>query len=585
MIARGLKDTLIVLGCGSHKETPLRTGESESQADLVSVWNLEDSPHGYPVSLERTGFLSISQLGELYGAANQQLSRDVATGRRPPADLNGHFLLFAWDEANRVLRVWTDRFGTIHAYYASNGKRTAIGTSFRSVASVASCRELDWEALAGFFGFGFFPADRTFYRDVCILMPASVYTFDAEGRLLSHERYWTWNYAPDYTRSYDATVAEFADLFRIVMQDLLREGRIALPISGGLDSRSTIAVVNKELVDSGRLWAYSYGYGTESVETSIAQQVAQARSIPFSRFAIQPYLFDRIDLVMDCIEGFQDITQCRQAAVAEAIASHSDYVIAAHWGDVWLDDMGLADFEQTPMTHERIEEFALRKMLKRGREWLLQKLCTPHVPRVELTDLLRSFVRDELEDLSHISDPDFRVKALKTMTWCFRWTCASLRMFHPGAFPRLPFYDTRMTDFFSTVPTHFLKGRRLQIDYLKRSAPDLARIKWQPYDANLYAYHRFGTWHIPKRALKKAWRILTRKPVIQRNWEVQFLNEQGRQGLTHWLLRSGLRLHDLVPRRDVQELVERLYRNPHDPGLGYAVSMLLTFSVWLERYG
>ena len=61
-------------------------------------------------------------------------------------------------------------------------------------------------------------------------------------------------------------------------------------------------------------------------------------------------------------------------------------------------------------------------------------------------------------------------------------------MYQAGAFPRLPFYDTRLADFFATVPTAFVKGRRLQIDYLKRFAPDLARIKWQAYDTNLYRY-------------------------------------------------------------------------------------------------
>ena len=32
----------------------------------------------------------------------------------------------------------------------------------------------------------------------------------------------------------------------------------------------------------------------------------------------------------------------------------------------------------------------------------------------------------------------------------FRWTTTSLRMFQAAAFPRLPFYDTRMADFFSS---------------------------------------------------------------------------------------------------------------------------------------
>ena len=63
----------------------------------------------------------------------------------------------------------------------------------------------------------------------------------------------------------------------------------------------------------------------------------------FQAFTIHPYLFHNLNLVLDSVEGFQDVTQCRQAAVVGEIASQADYLIAAHWGDVWLDDMGLAE--------------------------------------------------------------------------------------------------------------------------------------------------------------------------------------------------------------------------------------------------
>ena len=149
----------------------------------------------------------------------------------------------------------------------------------------------------------------------------------------------------------------------------------------------------------------------------------------------------------------------------------------------------------------------------------------------------------------------------------------------------MPFYDTRLSDFFGTVPSEFVSQRRLQIDYLKRYAPDLARIKWQVYDTNLFRYHAFNTWLLPKRAVKKAWRLLRGKPVIERNWEVQFLNPQGRRGLEHWLLRPGLRLHEFFPPAALAGLLQDFFQDPLAQKRGYTVSMLLTFSVWLEHYG
>jgi hypothetical protein len=155
-------------------------------------------------------------------------------------------------------------------------------------------------------------------------------------------------------------------------------------------------------------------------------------------------------------------------------------------------------------------------------------------------------------------------------------------MYQAGAFQRLPFYDTRMTDFFAGVPTAFVEGRKLQIDYLKRFAPDLARITWQAYGTNLYRVAYFDTWLLPTRAVKKAMRALSGRRVPQRNWEVQFLSAEGRLGLERQLLSPGRKLHSLVDIRDVRELLDAFFSSPFEEGRGYTVSMLLTFAACLE---
>jgi hypothetical protein len=157
-------------------------------------------------------------------------------------------------------------------------------------------------------------------------------------------------------------------------------------------------------------------------------------------------------------------------------------------------------------------------------------------------------------------------------------------MFQPAAFPRLPFYDTRLSEFCCTVPTEYLRGRRLQVDYLRRRAPDLARIAWQATGRNLFQYDRSDLMKLPRRALRKLWRGLTGRPVIQRNWEVQFLSRAGRQGLERFLLRDDLRLHEFVSPAAVRELLDGFYGAPQANKRGYTVSMLLTFSAWLENY-
>jgi hypothetical protein len=454
-----------------------------------------------------------------------------------------------------------------------------------AVAGAAGCAELDWDGLASFFRFGFFIGDRTHYNRVRILRPATHCILNQDGRLLFEQRYWHWWHSPRTDRSYDETIEEFAGIFGLVMSDLSANGRIAYPISGGLDSRSTIATIDPASDLTNRSWTYSYGYSDDSIETKIASQIATLRHLNFKRYTIHPYLFDRLDLIMNSIEGFQDITQARQAAITQDIARNADYLIAAHLGDIFLDDMGLPAVEPGALTDDDYLAVALEKIKKGGSDWLIENLCRDRISEKEVDPLLNRLVSEELRRVSEVQEPDFHVKAFKVDQWCARWTTASLRMFQAAAFPRLPFYDTRLTDFFATVPATYVAGRRLQIDYLKRYAPDLAGVIWQVTGVDLFKGNQNSTWSVSRRAINKGLRLIRGQKVIERNWEVQFLGESGQRGLQAWLLQPGLKLHELVPRSKVADLIDRFYSDPLADKRGYTISMLLSFSAWLEILG
>ena len=580
-------DVLVTFGLSAAPPArrPAAPFAAAGSGDGWRVWESPPAPDwaGAPVLRLREGAWTAWLLGELYATPRpDEAVRAVLAGRVAPDTLNGHFALLAHDATADEWHVWTNRYATFHLYYASDGRRAALGTCFRAVAAAAG-PELDWEGLTSFCALGYFAADRTFLTGVRILRPATHTRLDGRGRLLSEERTWHWWHAPDASRSAAATLDEFADRFQTVMNELLADGRVAVPISGGLDSRSTVAAIGRDAAPQ-RLWAYSYGYQPDSVETRIAGQIAAAHGLPFQSFTIRPYLFDSLPRVMSSVEGFQEVTQARQAAVAEAISAHSDYLIAAHWGDVLLGDMGVA---HSPAPSDPVAT-AFYKFRKGGSDWLLDNVCRPHLGRTDPQALLRDLLAAEVARIGPLGDADYTIKALKMEQWGARWTTASLRMFQSAAFPRLPFYDTRLADFFATVPTPLVAGRRLQIEYLKRFAPDLARVPWQQTGRNLFSDGGFAPLHLAGRALRKTQRAITGRRVLERNWEVQFLSEDGRAGLNEWLLRPGRRLHDHVPAAAIRDLLAAFARDPWGetrgaaPKPAYAVATLLTLSTWLD---
>jgi len=549
-----------------------------SRLSFARVWMTDPDQDwkGFPCSSFENEHWQAWMIGESDGKAS------IMQILLEPGKLNGHCFLLAYEATTQHWHLLTNRLGTLHAFYAWDGKQGALGTFSPAVASAANKKQLDWQALGSFFRFGFFTNAATYWQGVTLVRPGTHLVLDAQGKVLSEEQTWRWHYDPSTSLSYDQAVEEFHDLFEQVLREQSQGKQLALPISGGLDSRCTVAVLGKRVMDGSQsLYPFSYGYDQDSQELKIASRVAQSRGLALKKWTITPYLFDQLDRVIASVEGFQDITQCRQASVVDALGQNADYLLAAHWGDVWLDDMGFLDGDDS-LPQDTLASKMAQKFTKKGSADLL-KLFAHQLPTDAESSLVEQ-IGEDLKTLSDIEEVDFKVKAWKTQEWSHRWTLASLKMYQAGLFPVLPFYDQRLVDFFCRVPSQYVAGRRLQIDYLKRFAPDLAKIPWQKYDASLFNYQHFNTWLLPKRALKKAWRLLTNQKVIQRNWEVQFLNPQGRAGLQRWLLQDGLKLHDLLRVADLRALVEDLYREP-TAGRGYAVSMLLTFSAWLEHYG
>ena len=224
-------------------------------------------------------------------ACLQQALLDLAAGKLEYEKLNGRFLLVIRDDTQQEWQIVTDRLGAMHCYWVRRGDRIiALGSHLAAVVRHASDKTLDWEALVSFFAFGFFMDEQTHYTDVSILPPHSVYYVGDDGRLRQQQRYWEWQHRVDAARSYGETLEEYDMLLKQAMRRCTVGGEVALPISGGLDSRSLAAVAERDSIAQ----AYSYGYSANSVEIKLGRRVAQSKGFDFTAHVIDDYLFERL---------------------------------------------------------------------------------------------------------------------------------------------------------------------------------------------------------------------------------------------------------------------------------------------------
>ncbi len=469
------------------------------------------------------------------------------------------------------LRQWQidlDPWQAVHLYSSADG---LVASRMRSLAAGSSIDDLDWDGLAAFLRFGMFLGERTHLRHVRALRGGHRYWLKPDLGLDDGERIWHWPRV-EPPASFEDAVDLFGDLLEAAVCRRLPEGPVALPLSGGLDSRCLLAAATRNTPPAS-LTTFSYGYTPTSIELEIGRQLAGRASTPHQSWVIDQYLPQRLDRAQELLEGFQDVFQARQLAFEPQLAEF-EAVLGGHWGDVWFDSPGpippgtntvdwLLDHWSTPGARDLMQVFdpALGDLGGRARG-LLTEEWTRTAPDEEVFDR--------------------RYKIFKTEQWSARWTLASIRAYQGSTVPRLPYYDLDLASFALSLPGEYLRGRRLQVEYLKRHASQLADVEWQQAGASLFSLDH-GARNAVRRAWRKAHRIVGRRRVVERNWEVQLAGAAGEQMLQRWLLQPELALRRLCVPGRLDAYVDR-FRAHRDRETGSGVCRLITLSHWLETH-
>lgn len=425
----------------------------------------------------------------------------------------------------------------------------------------------DYKAICIYAACGFFMDDDTYYTDVKYVKPASQYSI-ADGIITIEENpYFDWYYKPRDISLSQAT-DEFAHLFHDILNTETKDKKVILPLSGGLDSRTLAA----GLKNHPNLWSYSYEFKDGIKEAQYSKKIANAENFNFKEYQIgEGYLWNKIEELAKINGCMSEFTHARQMAVIDEVSKHGDAFVLGHWGDVLFDGMGVP----TQMTEEDYIVTMYKKVLKkRGRElgvalWQMWGLDG------EFDHYLKSRLSVSLDAIK-INNTNAKIRAFKSIHWAPRWTSTNLQIFSNSNENILPYYDDRMCDFICNIPEDLLNSRQIQIEYLKRYTPELAKIRWQTYDLDLYSYRRFYHWsNIPKRAVNKI-RSKLSKPKILRNWELQFLGNANEKNLHKYIYNSAF--NQFIPDKLVKDIEQKFKAD----GVQYShpLSMLLTFSLF-----
>ncbi|WP_179348638.1 asparagine synthase-related protein [Winogradskyella pacifica] len=389
-------------------------------------------------------------------------------------------------------------------------------------AKVEAPHELHLEAICVFAAIGFFLDTDTYWKDEVVLRPGCQHTISDDGYLLESTPWFEWHYTPDKTRDFDATLQEFTTLFESIIKEQTVGKNVILPLSGGLDSR-TQAVALQHLKAS--VNSYSYDFQGGYKETKIAEAIAKVCDFDFTAYTIpNGYLWEVIEDLATLNRCESDFTAPRQMAIVEEFDTMGEVFSLGHWGDVLFDDMGVSD--DLPLKSQ--VTVLQKKLIKKGGRDLAVQLWTHWNLEGDFDSYFEGRISTLLSAIDIPNSANARIRAFKSLFWAPRWTSVNLAVFASKHPVTLPYYDQRMCEFICTVPEAFLANRELQIAYIKKRAPKLAKITWQeqrPF--NLYTYPKNKIpYNLPYRITNKMERVFQEilgKKYVERNWELQFL--------------------------------------------------------------
>lgn len=256
------------------------------------------------------------------------------------AELDGMFAVAIWDEREQRLTLARDRAGKKPLYYHHDGRRILFASEIKAFFGHPDFSgEIDRDAVAPYFLYGYVPGPATFYRGVQQVEPASVVSIDRSGRIASR-RYWTLAYPPaaspaPVAADRTAATARVRELVTSAVQRrLMSDVPLGAFLSGGIDSTVVVGVMRQLGVTP--LKTFSIGFeGDEAYdETAFARSIAEGFGTDHTEFKVRPSALDLLDTLIWHHDGaFGDSSAIPTYLVAKLTRAHVTVALTGDGGD------------------------------------------------------------------------------------------------------------------------------------------------------------------------------------------------------------------------------------------------------------
>lgn len=206
----------------------------------------------------------------------------------------GMFAFALYDKSHQTLTLVRDRFGEKPLYYGFQGKHFLFASDLAALVVHPSFRhEVDREALAQYFLYGYVPSPASIYKGIHKLLPGHYTTLslDNSRQTLQPRLTQYWSYAEMLTERQmseqlrDAATVVHDTLRSAVADQMISDVPIGTFLSGGLDSSVITALAQENSAQP--INTYTIGSPSADLdESGYAREVARALGTRHTEFQV-----------------------------------------------------------------------------------------------------------------------------------------------------------------------------------------------------------------------------------------------------------------------------------------------------------
>jgi asparagine synthase (glutamine-hydrolysing) len=249
--------------------------QQTERADITLVFSGEEFPESRTAQRLKEQGHSVELAGPSY------LSHLYEEDPTFPAALNGRFHGLLIDRNRGTALLFNDRYGMHRIYYHESKDAFYFAAEAKAILAVCpELRAMDSRAVGEFLVCGAVLGNRTLFKDVHVLPPASAWTF-RNGSIERKSSYFhPQEWEGQETLDAESFYREFRETFtRNLPRYFKGQERIAMSLTGGLDTRMIMAWQQSQ---PGSLPCYTFGsMFRENKDVRVARRVAKACSQPF----------------------------------------------------------------------------------------------------------------------------------------------------------------------------------------------------------------------------------------------------------------------------------------------------------------